>query len=113
VIWSKGPTLGETDQLAVEGVLKDVLKVNEGIYRRKNSGGTCEPREQKIETQNGFTGMEFDLSNCLVPTRMRVYTKVIDDQRQMYIGFVAGEQDENATRFLKSFNFGSAKTRKR
>ena len=36
------------------------------------------------------------MSSCSLPTRARVFTKVVDDRRQMYVGIVFyGDEDEN------------------
>lgn len=117
LLWFKGPSLGESDDLASSSLLNDFMKGAAEGYKR-GSGDTnfkCDPRTKKIPAPGGYTAVEFDLSQCTTPGRMRMYTKVVDDQRQVYIATVAytEEESENATRFLKSFTIGSAKTRAR
>src|SRR5215213_1155929 len=110
--WFKGPSLGEPDDLAFKSLLKDFLKGAAEGYKR-GSGDTnfkCEPRTQKNVSQSGYNGVEYDLSSCTVPSYVRMFTKVVDNERQVYIATVAyGEEDENVTRFIKSFTVGPAK----
>jgi hypothetical protein len=56
----------------------------------------------------GYTGAEFDLRSCTVPGRARIFTKVVNGQRRMYLAAVFYmEEDENVSRFLKSFTVGT------
>jgi endonuclease YncB( thermonuclease family) len=109
--WFKGPSVGEPDDLAFKSLLKDFLKGAAEGYKR-GSGDTnfkCQPRAQKNVSQSGFSGVEYDMSSCTVPARVRMFTKVVDNERQVYIATVAwGEEDENVTRFIKSFTVGPA-----
>jgi len=114
--WFKQPTFGETDDLAFKALLKDYLKGAAEGYQR--GGGQddfrCQPRSQKNMSQNGYAGVEYDLSSCVAPARLRIFTKVVDNQRRVYMGTVIyGEEDENVMRFLKSFTVGSAKAASR
>jgi endonuclease YncB( thermonuclease family) len=114
LLWYKGPSLGESDDLASGSLMKDFLKGAAEGYKR-GSGDTnfkCDPRSRKIPASNGYTGLEFDLTSCPVPSRIRLYTKVIDGQRQVYVATAAysEEESENATRFLKSFTVGRVST---
>jgi len=117
LLWFKGPTLGESDDLASGSLMKDFMKGAAEGYKR-GSGDTnfkCDPRSRKISAPSGYTALEFDLTSCTVPSRMRMYTKVVGDQRLVYVATVAftEEESENATRFLKSFTIASDKTRDR
>ncbi|HEX3253614.1 MAG TPA: thermonuclease family protein [Pyrinomonadaceae bacterium] len=115
LLWFKGPTLGETDELASKSLLRDFLKGAEQGYQSGGgeTGFKCEPRGRKNVSQNGYTGFEYDLSSCTVPSRVRLYTKVVDNKREVYIATaVYGEEDENVTRFLKSFTIGRSSTAK-
>ncbi len=109
--WFKGPSIGESDDLAFKSLLKDFLKGAAEGYKR-GSGDTnfkCQPRTQKNVSQSGFNGVEYDMSSCTVPSRVRMFTKVVDNERQVYIATVAyGEEDENVMRFIKSFTIGLA-----
>jgi hypothetical protein len=89
--WFKGPSVGEPDDLAFKSLLKDFLKGAAEGYKR-GSGDTnfkCEPRTRKNVSQSGFSGVEFDMSSCTVPSRVRMFTKVVDNERQVYLATVA------------------------
>ena len=114
LVWFTGPSLGESDELASKSLLKNFLKGAAEGYKDGSGDPSfkCEPRSHKIPSPSGYKGIEFDLSSCTVPSRMRMYTKIVDDQRQVYIATVAYSEDdaENATRFIKSFVINSGKT---
>jgi hypothetical protein len=60
-------------------------------------------RERKLSAP-GYTAVEFDLASCTIPGKMRVYTRVVGGERQMYLGAAFHWHDEpNVTRFLNSF----------
>ena len=106
VVWVTGPTYGETDQSVIKSSLAGYLK-GSGQGKGGIADFECEPKGQKNVSVSGYTGVEFDFTTCPVPNRVRVYTKVVGEQRQLYIGAVAyTEEDENVTRFLKSFTVG-------
>ena len=116
LLWFKGPTFGETDEQALKTLLSGFLKgATEGYEHGTGQDFRCEPRAQKNVSQNGYSGVESDLSSCTAPMFVRMYTKVIDNQRQVYIATVVyAEDDEKTERFMKSFTVGAAaKTRAR
>jgi endonuclease YncB( thermonuclease family) len=114
--WFKGPMVVESDDVAIKGYFQGYLK-GAALGYKEGTGQDdfkCQARATKNVSQNGYTGVEFDLSSCTFPARVRIYTRVIDNQRQVYIGTVIyPEDDENVPRFLKSFIVGAAKTRTR
>jgi micrococcal nuclease len=112
VDWLTVPNNGETDRVVVRQFLKAVLKLAIESYESRTGKKVvnCEARTEKNVSTSGYTGMEYDLPDCPVPTRMRIYTKVDGDQRSMYVGSaVFLEEEENVQRFLKSFTFGPPK----
>ena len=121
ITWVTGPSMGETDKDAITVSLDIFLKgVGQGFRERSESVGrpqsfVCELQNEKNISQSGYTGSEFDLSSCTVPARARAFTRVVDDQRHMYLAVVFyGEEDENVTRFMKSFTVSSTpRTRSR
>jgi micrococcal nuclease len=120
LMWITGPTLGETDKLAIDQTLTGFMRgVGEGYqYRGKTVGGPsqfiCELQNPKSISMNGYTGSEFNLTSCTIPARARAFTRVVDDQRQMYVAVVFYmEEDDNVMRFIKSFTVGPAQTSKR
>jgi hypothetical protein len=119
VMWVNGPSYGEKDKDAMSVTLDGFLKgVGQGFQSRAESVGRpapflCQLQNEMNISQSGYTGSEFDLSSCTVPARARVFTRVVDDQRQMYLAVVFYmEEDENVSRFIKSFTVGTSQKAK-
>lgn len=112
--WFKGPTLGEPDDVAFKGMLKEFMTAAAESYKQDNrqTKFNCQTPTGTNVSRNGYTGVEYNLTSCKVPWRVRMYTKVVDNERQMYIAAAAyAEEDaENVTRFLRSFNVGRVST---
>jgi micrococcal nuclease len=114
IMWVTGPTYGETDKDAISVTLKDFLKgVGQGFQSRSESVGRpqsflCELQNETNISQSGYTGSDFDLSTCTIPARARAFTRVVDDHRQMYLAVTFYmQEDENVSRFIKSFTIGT------
>lgn len=114
VLWLTGPTLGEPDKAAIEDtVVNGFIKGFHTSYQRGDRGEFSCPRmsEKNIST-NGYTGREFDLSSCSLPTRARAFTKVVGDRRQMYFSVVFyGDENETVSKFIKSFTVVGEKSK--
>ncbi|HET9479144.1 MAG TPA: hypothetical protein VFO72_07370, partial [Pyrinomonadaceae bacterium] len=114
-MWITAPSDGESDKAALMVTVRGLLKGMVEGY--KNEGGgpfSCELESERNVSINGYTGSEFDLPACTVPGKVRVFTKVVGDQRQMYCGAVFYWQDDpNVSRFLKSFTAGPTARAKR
>ena len=109
VLWVTGPTYGEPDKLAIDAiVLNSFIKgAHESYEKGDRSPFSCRRQHEKDVSMNGYKGIEFDLSSCSLPTRVRAFTRVVGDQRQMYVGAVFyGDEDENVARFVESFTVG-------
>lgn len=106
LMWMTGPSIGETDSHAMQTLVQGLLKgVNEGYGK---AGGqqqvTCDSMPEKDISMDGFTGTEFDLTSCTLPGRVRAYTRSTGEERQVYVAAVFFlEEEENVSRFLKSF----------
>jgi endonuclease YncB( thermonuclease family) len=106
--WVMGPTLGESD---VEAMKRSVIVfVDAWANALKNIDAgpqpllTCDLENEKDISMHGYSGLEFDLSSCMLPTKARVFTRIIKGQRQMYIGSVFYvEPNDNVDRFINSF----------
>ena len=114
VTWITAPSLGETDKDAISETLGVFLKaVGQGFRMGSESVGrpqsfVCELQNEKSISQTGYTGSEYELRSCTVPARARAFTRVVDDQRQMYMAVVFYmQEDENVARFIKSFTVGA------
>jgi len=104
VMWMTGPSRGETDASAINGTLHGFLG---GIGQGYESAGgkfVCEPQQGTDISLSGYSGREFDMKGCTVPAMARVFTKVTNGQRQMYIGAVFfAKEDPNVRKFLDSY----------
>jgi hypothetical protein len=119
VTWLAGPTEGETDRDALSySIRRYVDGIREGYEARARSVGrpaafSCDLEKENDISRSGYTGSEFDFSSCSVPGYARIFTKVVNNKRQMYLAtaFYMAE-DENVTRFIKSFTVGSSAAKK-
>jgi endonuclease YncB( thermonuclease family) len=119
IMWMTGPTEGETDRDVLIYSMRRYLEgVGEGFEARGKSVGrpvafSCELENEKDISKSGYTGSEFNLSSCTVPGYARIFTRVVNNKRQMYVAtaFYMTE-DANVMRFMKSFTVGSSATKK-
>ncbi|HSE17280.1 MAG TPA: thermonuclease family protein [Pyrinomonadaceae bacterium] len=108
VWWLTGPTYGEGDVDAIKASLASFFKgfsaSLDALYPGQGSSFSCELQNEKDVSMRGFTGLEFDMPSCTIPTKARVFTRVTGSDRQMYVATVFYmEQDANVPRFLNSF----------
>jgi len=115
VVWLTGPSYGESDKVAIDDVVLNVIKTTHKEYKEADRGHFfCRQQSEKDISTNGYVGREFDMSSCSLPTRARAFTKVVENQRQMYVGMVFyGDEDENVGRFIKSFMVGRPRPKTR
>ena len=113
ITWVTGPTEGETDRDALNYSMRRYVEgVKEGYEARAKSVGrpttfSCDLENEKDISRSGYTGSEFDFSSCTVPGYARIFTKVVDNKRQMYVATAFyNAEDENVLRFIKSFTVG-------
>jgi len=119
ITWVAGPTEGESDQDALSySIRRYVEGVREGYEARAMSVGrpaafVCDLEKEKDISRSGYTGSEFDFSSCTVPGYARIFTKVVNNKRQMYVATAFyNAPDENVVRFIKSFTISSSATKK-
>ena len=108
VAWITGPTYGETDIDAIKHSLSGYLKGFGTHYERNKDAAqpnfSCELENEKDISTGGYTALEFDLKSCTIPAKARVFTRVVNNERKMYLGSVFYlEEDPNVARFIKSF----------
>ena len=114
-LWMTGPSVGETDEAALEVALSGYLKGLDQGYQSGGGGGpfACASQSAEKLSMAGYTGNEYDMSSCTVPGKLRVFTKVVSGQRQLYIGVAFYPQpDPNVSRFLHSFTVSTTPTPK-
>ena len=114
MMWMTGPSFGETDKAALDEAFGGFIRGFGQGYQNSSGGSfSCATENGKELSIAGYTGREFDLSSCTIPGKLRVFTKVIDGQRQMYVGVAfSREEDPNIARFLSSFTVKSSATPK-
>ena len=111
VFWFDAPSYGETDKTAIDKMVLETIEITHKNYQRADRGHfSCPQKREKDVSMNGYAGTEFDMSSCSLPTRARAFTKVIDNQRHMYVAIVFYTDDtEKVGRFIRSFNAGPKK----
>ena len=109
VTWLTGPTNGESDADAIKSGVAGFLK---GFGQQ--TAFSCESLEnEKDISMRGFTGLEFELGSCTVPVKARVFTRIINGERQLYLAVVLYMgQDDNVSRFINSFTITEARPQK-
>jgi len=111
LFWMKGPFLGETDDVALKSSFGGFVGGVNATLEKAGGSLKCESSSQHNISIGGYTGREYDLSQCPLPSRMRLFTKVVGNERQVYGGIVLfKEEDDNVSRFLKSFTVLSRKS---
>jgi endonuclease YncB( thermonuclease family) len=111
-MWMTAPFEGEADRAALDQAVGGFLKgLGQGYQTAGGGPFTCELEAEKKLSVAGYTGSEFDLPSCTVPGKLRVFTKVVGSQRQMYVGGAFyWREDPNVSRFLKSFTVSASRT---
>lgn len=113
LMWIKGPSLGETDRMAIDSTVKGFLRgVSAGYQHQNGNEFSCDMQGERRFIAGGFSASEYDLPSCTIPAKVRAYSRVVGDDRQMYIGAVFYTQDEdpNVSRFMKSFTITTTKS---
>ena len=112
-MWMTAPTYGEGDRAALDQAVGGFLKGLSVGYQQGGGGGqfSCELEGERKLSIAGYTGSEYDLPSCTVPGKLRVFTKVIGGQRQLYVGGAFyWRPDPNVSRFLNSFTVTASTT---
>ena len=110
LMWIAAPTDGESDKAVADHMVQKFLEGFGTSYRQLTQENfSCELEGETRTSINGYSRSEFELSSCTIPAKVRVYTRVMRGRRQMYVGAVFyAEQDDNVSRFIKSFTVGTA-----
>lgn len=106
VSWLSGATYGEADDVAIRSTMSNFLRGFGSTFDTIKPGQhfSCELQNEKDVSMRDFTGLEFDLTSCTLPARARVFTRVINGERQLYLATVFYlEPDTNISRFINSF----------
>ena len=116
LMWATGPDQSKTDVDAIQSALTGVYKGMNAAFSesRLSTAFECEPASERSISSGGYAGREFDLTSCPIRGMARIYTRVIGDQRQIYLGYVfSNEMDEKVSRFINSFKITVPKSAQR
>jgi len=110
LMWITGPTNGESDTAVADQMVQKFLEgFGIGYKQLTQESFSCELQGETPTSINGYSRSEFELSSCTIPAKVRVYTRVRGGDRQMYVAAVFyAEQDDNVSRFIKSFTVGTS-----
>jgi endonuclease YncB( thermonuclease family) len=105
LMWITGPSFGEQDKPTISQMVQGFLYgFAEGYRRRNNEHFLCEPQGERTLSVSGFSGSDYDLPSCTIPTKVRAFSRVVNGRRQLYIAAVFyAEEDPKVSRFIKSF----------
>jgi micrococcal nuclease len=108
ISWLTGPTEGESDDVLMRQSVIVFVDAWANALKKLDAGPqpllSCELENERDISMHGYSGLEFDLSSCMIPTKARVFTRVINGRRQMYIASVFYlEPNDNVDRFINSF----------
>ena len=104
VIWMAGPTKGEPDEVAIPLTVGAILKGISQSYQKAGQNYKCDTKAPRKIVVKGWAASEFDLVGCHIPGSIRVYTRVVGEERVLVMGVSFYEQpDPNVKRFLNSF----------
>jgi len=114
VAWFTAQTYGEDDRLALDQfIFNEFMAGAAGAFTGGDPKARCKPQSEKDVSANGYFGVEFDLSLCLMPTRIRAFTKKTGDRREVYfVAVTFSDEDANVARFLKTFTMRPPKSTK-
>jgi hypothetical protein len=117
ISWLTAATYGEGDADAIKHSLASFLKGFGFTFNALYPGQpafTCELQNEKDISMRDFTGLEFDLTSCTIPAKARVFTRVVNNDRQMYLAtvFYLDPDDDKVARFINSFTITPPQSQK-
>ena len=117
VMWVTGSTYGESDVDAINMTSATFLQNFGIVFNGRSQDGQqaaalCKSENEKDISMHGFTRLEFEISSCTIPVKIRVFTRIIDGARQMYLAMVLYKEDDNVNRFINSFTITQARPQK-
>lgn len=106
VLSSTGPNAGESDAEIMDSAIKGFVGGIQGDWQKLGSTFECYPDLDRNFSVSGYAGRQYDLTGCTVPGRVRFYTRVVNNVRELYLTaafFFGSSEDPNARRFFDSF----------
>ena len=106
ILSSTGPHAGESDAEVMNGAIKGFVDGIKRDWQKLGSTFECYPDQDRDFSVSGYAGRQYDLRGCTVPGRVRFYTRVVNNVRELYLTaafFFGSSDDPNARRFFDSF----------
>src|SRR5689334_18455557 len=112
VIWMTGPAGSEADRAALDQAVNAFVEgFSRGYHASGNGEYSCQLTGERKLFNAGYSGLQYDLSSCSLPAKLRAFTKVSGGQRQIYVGAAFyWRADPNVSRFLNSFTVSASRT---
>jgi endonuclease YncB( thermonuclease family) len=105
VFWATDPYGGPDADALDETFYSYKTWVNRNL--EQSGFDKCEPSAVRNISVKGYLGREYEMTQCTMPTVMRIYAKESGGKRLIYGGLVAfGVKSSNATKFLKGLTVG-------
>lgn len=106
VVSSMGADAKESDLDVLDGSIRGFVDGIQSEWRKLGSKFECYPALDQSFSVSGYAARQYDLTGCTVPGRVRFYTRVVNNVRELYLAaaFYFGPSDDpNAVRFFNSF----------
>jgi hypothetical protein len=106
VVSSMGADAKESDLEVLDGSIRGFVSGIQSEWQKLGSKFECYPALDQNFSVSGFAARQYDLTGCTVPGRVRFYTRVVNNIRELYLAaaFYFGPSDDpNAVRFFNSF----------
>ena len=110
VMSSTGPNAGESDAQMMDSGIKGFIGGIQSDFKKLGTTFECYPNLDREISGNGYTGRQYDLSGCTVSGKLRFYTRVVNNVRELYLTaafFFGSSDDPKARRFFDSFAVGT------
>jgi micrococcal nuclease len=106
VVSSMGVDAKESDLEVLDGSIRGFVSGIQSEWQKLGSKFECYPALDQNFSVSGFAARQYDLTGCTVPGRVRFFTRVVNNVRELYLAaaFYFGPSDDpNAIRFFNSF----------
>jgi endonuclease YncB( thermonuclease family) len=112
LFWMKAKVYDDSDFAVLDDTVDGYMETVKEHMEKAGSMGQCAASATLHNISlRGYTGKEFDLSQCPIPNIVRIYTTKSRGERWVFGALVVFRQkNDNVSRFLKSFTIGAAKT---
>lgn len=106
VVFSSGADAGESDAAILDSAVRGFIDGIKTDWKKLGTTFECYPELTRNIAVSGFVGRQYDLGGCTLPGKVRFYTRVVNNVREMYVTgafFFGSSDDPKARRFFDSF----------